>query len=73
MNASLSSGNYKDRAARIQLKNGIHKYGVILENESNSGNWKFISNDHLQEETINYNYVEVIPENTIYSIDIYLK
>lgn len=58
----------------IVLKNGIRKYGTIIDGEY-EGNIKFIPSAEIiaNDESMLTNLIEHIPVDYIYSIDAFLK
>ena len=69
------TANYSSATeAVIYLKDGKRKYGMLF-NGNNDSYFQFISNNDLPfyEESNNPDYIEIVPEMLIESIDIDLK
>lgn len=62
------------KEAVIYLKNGKRKYGMLMGNIVND-TYKFISNNNytLFKKNFNNNYIEIVPNNLIETIDTNLK
>lgn len=73
----LIAQDYNSTAVKIFLKNGKTKYGILLDyiNQSYSDTWNFICNSNVNNfgETLNSKFIEVLPVESIESIDLYVK
>jgi hypothetical protein len=61
--------------AIISLKNGIRKYGILIDLSINIETYRFISNNNLQayKASANEAFVEKLPIDIIQSIEVDLK
>jgi len=72
----VENKSFKFTAAKILLKNGMRKYGALLNDiSSTTKNWKFVANHNIKafNQSLNASFIEEIHEDSISSIDIYLK
>ena len=60
--------------AVIYLKDGKRKYGMLMDTPAKNA-YYFISNSDLNifQKTKNEKYIELVPDNLIEAIDVYLK